>query len=646
MRGTQDRAMSALPPIPASKYLIDDRPLVVKLQLVRLIGFKAAIVLQQVRYWLGEDRRPQVRDGHPWVYNTYPDWQKQFPFWPVSTIKETFLELEREGLLLSGHFNARNTDRTKWYTIPPNVIRDLDRRAQADAVPQARRRGARREDGTLPALPESSLLIDRDTLIILPRLAARIGLNEAIVLQQVFYWLGGDRKPHVRDGRRWVYNTYEGWREQFPFLSERTIRRTIRELEQAGLLESAFFVDHPEHRHLDHTKWYTIDFGRLAALQSADPLAACVPPQGMGSASLGAAQRHHSTTTSAAVGNGQKSTIGSAITNTSKRPGSAIGSGHGTTLSMATNGQWKRPEAPVAAAIRGRESWPESAIEPANIRHSSSTEISSEIPAQKRQQQQQVIGTGEAEPGKGDIVVAVSPEAALVANLVERRITQAAARKLVKTHPATTIANQIEIFDWLREVDPEDERYSAGRLRRMIEEDWTPPPGFVSAAVREQRAREAAEVGRLARVERARWVAKHEAQRVREEDERRGRLARIGVTAEDQLVWRRVLERPRPLASPLVELLRRALFYAPRDGNPALIIMRDEADLALIHAEHHAGGRAEIDRRVARQCHLSFADVRYAHYAMIATLLHDGADEAIASAMPLTSMGTRQNAKQ
>ena len=347
MRGTQDRAMSALPPIPASKYLIDDRPLVVKLQLVRLIGFKAAIVLQQVRYWLGEDRRPQVRDGHPWVYNTYPDWQKQFPFWPVSTIKETFLELEREGLLLSGHFNARNTDRTKWYTIPPNVIRDLDRRAQADAVPQARRRGARREDGTLPALPESSLLIDRDTLIILPRLAARIGLNEAIVLQQVFYWLGGDRKPHVRDGRRWVYNTYEGWREQFPFLSERTIRRMIRELEQEGLLESAFFADHPEHRHLDHTKWYTINFDRLAALQSADPIAACVPPQGTGSVPLEADKRHHSTITIAAVGNGQKSTTGRAITSTTKRPESDIGSGHDATLNMASNGQWNRPEAPI-----------------------------------------------------------------------------------------------------------------------------------------------------------------------------------------------------------------------------------------------------------------------------------------------------------
>ncbi len=233
----------------------------------------------------------------------------------------------------------------------------------------------------------------------------------------------------------------------------------------------------------------------------------------------------------------------------------------------------------------------------------------------------------------------------MVSGLVERGVTPAVARKLARVHPPPTIAGQIEVFDWLREVDPDDERYSAGRLRRMIEEDWSPPPGFVSAAVREQRAREAAEAERLAREERARWVAEHEARHSREEDERRGTFASIGVTDEDQRVWRRVLDLPRPLASPLAEPLRRALFYAPRDGNPALVIVRDEADLALLHAERHAGGRAEIERRVARQCHLPLADVRYAHYATIASLLHNGADEATETAMPSTSMGARQNAK-
>ena len=635
--------MNALPPIPASKYLIDDRPLVVKLQLVRLIGFKAAVVLQQVRYWLGEDRRPQIRDGHPWVYNTYPDWQKQFPFWPVSTIKETFLELEREGLLLSGHFNARNTDRTKWYTIPPHVIRDLDRRARADAAPRARRRG---EEGALPALPESALLIDRDTLIILPRLAATIGLNEAIVLQQVFYWLGGDRKPHVRDGRRWVYNTYEGWREQFPFWSERTIRRTIRDLEQLGLLESTFFADHPEHRHLDHTKWYTVGFDRLAALEADAPTKVRTLADTDARPPLEPAKKRHSEVDSAPARSGQEAPIDTDNGSRTKRPESDDGIGHEALMKVATSLHRNRPGSAGGVAAHDRGGWTESADEAAKSRHCSLTETTPEITTQSMQKQQQLPATGESGIGQGDsVVVAVDPQSELVARLVERGVTRSVASKLAVRHSPTTVADQIEIFDWLREVDPDDARYGGGRLRRMIEEVWTPPPGFESAAQREERERAAAEAASRAREERARWAAEHEARRVREEADRRAALAQIGVTEEDQEAWRRILDLPRPLASPLVEPLRRALFYAPRDGAPALVIFRDEADLALAGDERHARGRAEIDRRVAAQFRLPLADVRYAPYARIVSLLHDGGDGVPEAAGSATPADSTQNGK-
>lgn len=35
----------------------------------------------------------------------------------------------------------------------------------------------------------SKLLLDDEPLVILPKLAAAIGLNEAIILQQLHYWL-------------------------------------------------------------------------------------------------------------------------------------------------------------------------------------------------------------------------------------------------------------------------------------------------------------------------------------------------------------------------------------------------------------------------------------------------------------------------
>jgi hypothetical protein len=52
--------------------------------------------------------------------------------------------------------------------------------------------------------------------MIIPSLAAKIGLNEAVVLQQIHYWLGISK--HNIEGRTWVYNTYEEWQKQLPLI--------------------------------------------------------------------------------------------------------------------------------------------------------------------------------------------------------------------------------------------------------------------------------------------------------------------------------------------------------------------------------------------------------------------------------------------
>ncbi len=102
------------------------------------------------------------------------------------------------------------------------------------------------------------LLIDEPPLMVLPSLAAAIGLNEAIVLQQLHYWLGRSGKD--RDGRRWIYNSYEEWERQFPFWSNKTIRRIIGSLETGKLILSANYNASA----FDKTKWYTIDYEALA----------------------------------------------------------------------------------------------------------------------------------------------------------------------------------------------------------------------------------------------------------------------------------------------------------------------------------------------------------------------------------------------
>jgi uncharacterized phage protein (TIGR02220 family) len=108
----------------------------------------------------------------------------------------------------------------------------------------------------------SRLLINESPVMIIPSLAAKIGLNEAVVLQQIHYWLGSS-KHHI-NGRTWVYNTYEEWQKQLPFWSVSTIKRTIRSLEMLGLLLS----DNWNQMKMDKTKWYSIDYEKLQELEN------------------------------------------------------------------------------------------------------------------------------------------------------------------------------------------------------------------------------------------------------------------------------------------------------------------------------------------------------------------------------------------
>jgi DnaD/phage-associated family protein len=103
----------------------------------------------------------------------------------------------------------------------------------------------------------SRLLLDEKPLIILPSLAKTVGLNEAIILQQLHYWL--QQSTNIRDGYKWVYNTYDDWKEQFPFWSKSTIRRTITKLENAGLI----IVGKYNKLKIDNTKWYRINYEAL-----------------------------------------------------------------------------------------------------------------------------------------------------------------------------------------------------------------------------------------------------------------------------------------------------------------------------------------------------------------------------------------------
>ena len=112
-----------------------------------------------------------------------------------------------------------------------------------------------------------SLLISEPPLQVLPSLAVKIGLNEAIILQQIHYWLL--RSNNVRDGYKWVYNSYSEWNKQFPFFSRNTMIRAFNSLEKQGLLITANY----NKAGFDKTKWYRIDYDKLSSLENKLPSA-------------------------------------------------------------------------------------------------------------------------------------------------------------------------------------------------------------------------------------------------------------------------------------------------------------------------------------------------------------------------------------
>lgn len=105
----------------------------------------------------------------------------------------------------------------------------------------------------------SKLLINEQPLQVLPSLAQKIGLNEAIVLQQIHELLSDGE--YKRDGYSWVRRTYEQWQENhFPFWSVDTVKRTILSLEQKHLVISTTELNELK---MDKTKWYSIPYAYL-----------------------------------------------------------------------------------------------------------------------------------------------------------------------------------------------------------------------------------------------------------------------------------------------------------------------------------------------------------------------------------------------
>lgn len=111
-------------------------------------------------------------------------------------------------------------------------------------------------------LTVQELLFNDQPITINRKLAKCLGLKEAVIFQQIHYWLEINKKTknNFKENRYWTYNSIKKWHEEeFEFLSLRTVERTLKSLENDGLLICKTFNKMAG----DKTKWYTINYEKL-----------------------------------------------------------------------------------------------------------------------------------------------------------------------------------------------------------------------------------------------------------------------------------------------------------------------------------------------------------------------------------------------
>ena len=107
--------------------------------------------------------------------------------------------------------------------------------------------------------------------------AMDVGINAAIIYKNIQYWCEKNRtnEQNEHDGYYWTYNSISAFCEQFPYLSEKQIRKALADLEEAGYIKTANY----NKLAYDRTKWYA-DCKLQKESMHTDKREVCICPTG------------------------------------------------------------------------------------------------------------------------------------------------------------------------------------------------------------------------------------------------------------------------------------------------------------------------------------------------------------------------------
>lgn len=95
-------------------------------------------------------------------------------------------------------------------------------------------------------------------------LAKEYGVTEAILLANFEYWIAKNKANGVNyhDGYYWTYNSTKAFSELFPYLTQRQIQTALKNLRDAGILQTGNY----NQSKYDRTLWYAFTDKGLSIL--------------------------------------------------------------------------------------------------------------------------------------------------------------------------------------------------------------------------------------------------------------------------------------------------------------------------------------------------------------------------------------------
>ena len=117
-----------------SAILFQSKVITVDPVLASIIGLNEAIILSQMNYWcvMNERQNKGKYGDYYWVRSSVAAWQERdFRFMSINTIKRTIRNLESMELIISTIPKEQGMNRTKWYRINHDKLREMEDEYQA-----------------------------------------------------------------------------------------------------------------------------------------------------------------------------------------------------------------------------------------------------------------------------------------------------------------------------------------------------------------------------------------------------------------------------------------------------------------------------------------------------------------------------------